>query len=100
MRSHCTALGTISSHLWWSIMEDNVRKRMHICMCDWVSLLYSRKLTEHCKPALIEKIKIIKKNKKLEEEVYHTGHQGDLRGYTLPHITERNIRNSNFGNNP
>ena len=33
-------------------------------MCDWVSLLYSRKLAEHCKPTIMEKIKIIKKNKK------------------------------------
>ena len=24
------ALGTISSHLWWSMMEDNVRKRMYV----------------------------------------------------------------------
>jgi len=45
-------------------MEDNVRKRMYICMYDWVTLLYSRKLTEHCKPAIMEKIKIIKKKKK------------------------------------
>ena len=30
-------------------------------MCDWVALLYSRKLTEHCKPAIMEKIKIIQK---------------------------------------
>ena len=30
-------------------------------MCDWVTLLYSRKLTEHCKLAMMEKIKIIKK---------------------------------------
>ena len=29
-------------------------------MCDWVTLLYSRKLAEeHCKPAMMEKIKII-----------------------------------------
>ena len=47
-------------------MEDNVRKRMYICMCDWVTLLYSRKLTEHGKPTIIEKIKIIKK-KNLEK---------------------------------
>ena len=33
-------------------------------MCDWVTLLYSRKWTEQCKPAMIEKIKIIKKEKK------------------------------------
>ena len=44
-------------------MEDNVRKIMHICKCDWVTLLYRRKLTEHCKPAIMEKIKIIKKKK-------------------------------------
>ena len=32
-------------------------------MCDWVTLLYSRKLTEHCKPAIMKKIKIIKDQK-------------------------------------
>ena len=32
-------------------------------MCDWVTLLYGRKLTEHCKPTIKEKIKIIKKKK-------------------------------------
>ena len=32
---------------------------MYMCMCDWVTLLYSRKLTEYCKPAIMEKIKII-----------------------------------------
>ena len=26
----CTAQGTISNHLWWNMVEDNVRKRMHI----------------------------------------------------------------------
>ena len=34
-------------------------------MCDWVTLLYSRKLTKHCKPAIMEKIKIIKKKYKM-----------------------------------
>ena len=33
-------------------------------MCDWVTLLYSRKLTEPCKPTIMEKIKIIKKKRK------------------------------------
>ena len=42
----------------WRIMWE---KRMYVCLCDWVTLLYSRKLTEHCKPAIMEKIKIIKK---------------------------------------
>ena len=45
-------------------MEDNMIKIMFICMCDWVILLYSRKVTEHCKPTISEKIKIIKKKKK------------------------------------
>ena len=34
---------------------------MYVCMCDWVTLLYSRKLTDHCKPTIMETIKIIKK---------------------------------------
>ena len=33
-------------------------------MFDWATLLYSRKLLEHCKPAIMEKIKIIIKKKK------------------------------------
>ena len=39
--------------------HDNVRKRMYICMCDWVTLLYNSKLTEHHKPAMMDQIKII-----------------------------------------
>ena len=45
------------------MMEDHVRRKMYICMRDWVALLYSRKLTEHCKPTIMEKIKIILKKK-------------------------------------
>ena len=37
------------------MMEANVRERMYICMCDWVTLLWSRKLTEHCKPTIMGK---------------------------------------------
>jgi len=38
--------------------HDNVRKkRMYTCMCDWVTLLYNRKLTEHCEPAKMGKNK-------------------------------------------
>ena len=48
--------------------HDNVRKRMYTYMCDWVTLLYSRKLTENCKPAIMEKIKIIKKIIKLKPQ--------------------------------
>ena len=32
-------------------------------MCDWFTLLCSRKFTEHCKSALMEKIKITIKEK-------------------------------------
>ena len=35
---------------------------MYTCMCDWITLLYSRKLTEHCKSTIMENVKIIKKN--------------------------------------
>ena len=42
-----------------------MRKRMCIytytCVCDWITLLRTRKLTEHCKPTIMEKIKITKK---------------------------------------
>ena len=58
MGSCCIALGTISSHLWWSMIMGEKR------MCDWVTLLYRRKLMEHCKPAMVEKIRTIKKKKK------------------------------------
>ena len=40
-------------------------KRMYICMCDWVTLLYSRKLTEHCKWAIMEKNKNYLKKKSI-----------------------------------
>ena len=43
------------SHLWWSMIMWE--KKNVTCMCEWVTLLYSRKLTEHYKPAIMEKIK-------------------------------------------
>ena len=63
MRSCCIALGTISSHLWWSIMEDTVKKRMYVCMTGSLCCTV-KKLTEHCKPTLIEKLKSLKKPQK------------------------------------
>jgi len=36
---------------------------MCVFVCDWVTLLYSRKLTECCKPTIMEKVKITKKRK-------------------------------------
>ena len=32
---------------------------MYTCMCNWITLLNSRKLPQHCKPAIMEKMKII-----------------------------------------
>ena len=47
VRSCCVALGTVSGHLWRSMIMWE--KRMYTCMCNWVTMLYSGKLTEHCK---------------------------------------------------
>ena len=65
-RSCCIALGTITCCFWWSMMKANMRKRMCICICNWVTLLYSRKMTDHCKPSMIEKNEnhLKKRNKK------------------------------------
>ena len=48
---------------------------MYTCVCDWVTLLYIRKLIEHCKPAIMDKIKIIIKNV-LDERCSHCGSVG------------------------
>ena len=34
MRSCCIAKGTISIHLGWNMMEDNVRKIICVCVCE------------------------------------------------------------------
>ena len=41
MRSCCVALRTMSSHLWWSMIMGE--KRTYTCVCNWVTMLYSRK---------------------------------------------------------
>ena len=41
MRSCCIAQGTISNHLWQTMMEYNIRRRI-VYTYDWVTLLYSR----------------------------------------------------------
>ena len=48
-------------------MEDSVTKRMYKYVCDWVAPLCSRKLTEHCKPAITEKKMEIIKIKKIKK---------------------------------
>ena len=35
--------------------HDNVKKIIYKCMCNWVTMLYSTKLREHCKPAIMKK---------------------------------------------
>ena len=37
-------------------------------MCDQATLLYSRKLTAHGKPTIMEKIKIMKKTEKRKQQ--------------------------------
>ena len=41
---------------------------MHTCVCNGVTMLYSRKRAEHCKIAVMEKIKIIIKIKRPDEK--------------------------------
>ena len=49
-------------------------------MCDWVTLLYSRKLTEHCKPGIMEKV--IKKRERQQRypRVKYSGKELKNRG--------------------
>ena len=65
MRSCSVAQGTLSSHLRWNVIEDNVRKRMYIyvCVCVTGSLCCTVE-TEHCKPTIMVKIKVIKNKKR------------------------------------
>ena len=64
-------------------------KRSYTCMCNWVTMKYSRKLTEHCKPAVIKNKnhyikeknnKFINKQKRKEWELF------SLITNTKPHI--------------
>ena len=55
MRSCYTAQGAISNHLRWSVVEDNMRKRMYVCM-GLGHFAVQQNLTEHCKSTIIKKI--------------------------------------------
>ena len=48
--------------------------RMCTCMCNWVIMLYSRKLTEHCIPAIMEKSKNHYIYKKISDLVVRDGY--------------------------
>ena len=43
--------------------HDNVGKKIYTCLCNWFTVLYSKKLTEHCKPAIIKRKHTLKKKK-------------------------------------
>ena len=45
MRPCCVALGTLSSHLRWSMIR--CKNRMCTCVCNWVTTLYSKKKKLH-----------------------------------------------------
>ena len=54
----------VFNHLWWNVMEDNVRKRMSMYV--WLGhFAVQQKLTEHCKSIIIKIIYIKKKEIKL-----------------------------------
>ena len=73
MRSCCMVLGNMAIHLWWSMIMWE--KGMYTCMCDWLTLMYSIKLTEQWKPAIMEKIKIIINGKKKKKIPHANGKQ-------------------------
>ena len=39
-------------------------------MCNWVTMLYSGKSTEYYKPAIMEKVKIIKKSSRIKKKCF------------------------------
>ena len=57
--SRCIANRTTSNHLGWNMMEDNVRKRMHMCVL-LGHCAVQQKLTEHEMSTIIYIISIKK----------------------------------------
>ena len=53
MGSCCVAQGTTFSHLWWNMMEDNVRKSVYICVTG--SLWCTVENWRNTKPTMMEK---------------------------------------------
>ena len=60
---------------------------MYTCMCNWVNLLYSRKLAEHCKPAILEKNKNQKKEKKRKKNFVYQSHYIITLNVNTPSLT-------------
>ena len=68
---------------------------MYTRMCDWVTLLCSRKLKEHCKSAIMEKTKIIIKeisHLKKKKEIPRLGVQLELQLLPAPQPQQCQIR--------
>ena len=71
MRCCCRAQGTLSSHLWRTMTEGNVRKRMCIYMYVWLGhSAVQQKLTEHYKSTTIKIFKKKVKHKACETWLY------------------------------
>ena len=59
----------------WRIMSE--KECVCVCVCDCVTLLYSRKLTEHCKPTIMKKKKKIGSSRSCSVETNLTSnHEG------------------------
>lgn len=53
------------------MMEPDNMKKKECIHVHWVTMLYSRKLSEHCKPDILEKIKNHYIKKKFPPEMNH-----------------------------
>ena len=62
---------------------------MYTCMWNWVSMLYIRKLTEHCKPAIMEKNKILLSHKKEQNHAICSNMYGTRVSHTEWNKSER-----------
>ena len=63
------------------VEHDNVRKKMYICICDWVTLLYSKKkLTEQCKHVSTYNIILESHLEKAKEQFEALRAQGEVEG--------------------
>ena len=57
------------NYVWSLAMEHNNARKNNVCMHDWITLLCSRKLTEHCKSAIMEKKMLFKKTPKHSQKL-------------------------------
>ena len=66
-------------YLWSLMMKHEMwEKSMYSCICNCVTMLYSRKLTLQCKPCIMKKIKIIIYKYILKKKHYNHCHMGHI----------------------